>query len=394
MTTLVLVVVDALRKDVAYGDRVDTPSIDRLMERGTALDHAYANGPATAAAFPAILASSRVNDSSGCPDTTTVAAALQEEGFETIGISTNPNAGPYYGYDRGFDEFVDFVKTSAEKEERSLLFRIGRKIAHSSDRLYSFIRKQTAKMDLPYERAETLNEAVFDRLSDGTDQFLFIHYMEPHYPYLPPAGYVDEESAAWQERYEVNEAIKAHDDSPRPELTGKMWTLYGGEVRYLDEQLGALLDRLDALDDDTVILFTADHGDQFGEHGSYLHSSVLYNVQMNVPFIVDGVDVAGELASHLDIGPTLLGHVDGAEAAFDGIDLAGEERDSVSVALDDQRFVATPQWKLLDDGETLRLFDIDDYLEDDDLAGERPEVVEELAPMLGDKRRAVEGIDI
>ncbi|MFB6295020.1 MAG: hypothetical protein ABEI97_04625, partial [Candidatus Nanohaloarchaea archaeon] len=69
MTKLVLIVVDALRKDVAYGDRVATPNIDRLKERGQVVDKAFANGPATAAAFPAILASSKVNDLGRCPDT-------------------------------------------------------------------------------------------------------------------------------------------------------------------------------------------------------------------------------------------------------------------------------------------------------------------------------------
>ncbi|MDY6761670.1 MAG: sulfatase [Candidatus Nanohaloarchaea archaeon] len=394
MTKLVLVVVDALRKDVAYGDRVDTPNIDRLLDRGTVFDRAYANGPATVAAFPAILASSEVNDLGRCPDTTTVAEALQSEGFETVGISTNPNAGPFYGYDRGFDTFVDFVKTSAEKEERSLLFKLARKVAHSSDTLYSFIRKQKAKMELPYERAETLNEELFTYLEEGEDQFLFVHYMEPHYPYLPPEGYVDTDSAAWQDRFQVNEDIKAYDEDPRDDLTEKMWELYAGEVRYLDEQLGNLLDRLDALDEETVILFTADHGDQFGEHGTYLHSNVLYNVQLNVPFIVDGVEIQGELASHLDIGPTLLGHVGGTADAFDGVDLGREVRESVSVVLDDQRFVATGDWKLLDDGTDRHLFHAGDYLEEDDVAAEHPDVVAELAGMLDDKSDAVDGIDI
>ncbi|MDY6765867.1 MAG: sulfatase [Candidatus Nanohaloarchaea archaeon] len=394
MTKIVLLVADALRKDVVYGDRVDTPNIDRLMERGTVFDHAYANGSATAAAMPAILASSTANQLGRCPDTTTVAEALQRHGFETVGVSTNPNGGPFYGYDRGFDEFVDFVKTSAEKEERSLLFRLARRVAHSSDLLYSVIRKHRAKMELPYERAETLNSEAVQRLEPGEDQFLFLHYMEPHYPYLPPEEYIDTGSAAWQDRFQVNEDIKAYDDDPRDELTEKMWELYTGEVRYLDEQVGVLLDRLDALDEATVIIFTADHGDQFGEHGAYLHPSSLYNVQLNVPFVVDGIDVQGGMASHLDIGPTVLGRCGGSEDAFDGIDLSAAQRDSVSVVLDDQRFVATADWKLLDDAGDLSLFAIDDYLEQNDVAAEHPDVVEELAGMLDNKSSAVEGIDI
>lgn len=392
MTKIFLIAVDALRKDVAYGGEVATPNIDRLASNGQRVEKAFANGPNTSAAFPAILCSSAVNDLGSCPDTTTVAEALQREGFETIAISTNPHTSPYFGYGRGVDHFTDFVKAGAEKEERSLLFRLARTVAHSSDWLYELIRKHRAKIDLPYERADRLNEEAFDRLEEGEDQFVFLHYMDPHYPYLPPGDYADTGSAAWQDRFEINRQIKEA-DAPREELTEKMWELYTGEVRYFDAALGDLLDRLEELDEDVIIVFTADHGEQFGEFGSYLHPDELYNVQLNVPFIVSGVDINGDLVSHLDIAPTLLGAVGGDEAAFEGIDLTSEERHAVTVTLGAQRCVITPDWKLMDDGTEQRLFAADAYLETDDLAQQQTEVVEELAPML-EEQPAVQGIDV
>ncbi len=393
MTKVVLITVDALRKDVTYGDEVDTPNIDRLVSNGQKVEHAYANGANTSSSFPAILCSSTVNDTDDCPAGRTVAEAFRDEGFETIGISTNPNTSPYFGYGRGFDRFTDFVKVGAEKEEKSLLFRLARRVVHASDSLHSFVRKQRAKIDLPYERAGRLNQEFDEHLEEGEDQFFFLHYMEPHYPYLPPTEFVDTDTAAWRERYDINEEIKKA-EAPREELTEKMWELYLGEVRYLDQALGTLFDRLEELDDEVIILFTADHGEQFGEFGSYLHPDVLYNVQLQVPFIVDGVALQGELASHLDIGPTLLGAVDGSEPGFDGMDLTEEERHAVTVSLGDHRCVITPDWKMLETADRQMLFDIDDYLEQDDLAAEREDVADELAAMLGDKSAAVHGIEV
>lgn len=397
MTKILLLAIDALRKDITYGDEVDTPNIDRLARNGQVFDRAFANGPATAAAFPAILCSSAENEIDRCPSGPTVAERFRDAGYETVGISTNPNTSPYFGYDRGFDMFTDFVKSGNEKEERSFLFKIARRIAHSSDRLYGFIRKNRAKLSLPYERAERLNEELFDHWTDGEDQFFFLHYMEPHYPYLPPADYIDTDSRAWRDRFELNERLKREDNiEPEQELTDGLWALYCGEVRYLDAALGEVVDRIEGTDEDVVVVFTADHGEMFGEFGGYLHPNELYNVNINVPFIVTGMDrLDTELVSHLDIGPTLLGAVGGDPAGFDGTDLAVEERDHVRVARRDKRCYIEGDWKLLEEDGDRALYDLSgDPWEQDDVSSEFPDIADELARKVQKTGDAVNEIDV
>lgn len=389
MTKVFLIIVDALRQDVVYGDEVETPNIDRLISEGITVDKAFSNGPHTSSAFPAILCSSSQNEGENCPPGRTVAAGFQDLGFETVGISTNPNSSPYYGYGRGFDEFVDFVKSGEEKEERSLAFKIGRKIVHSSDLLNNIVRKTRAKIDLPYERAERLNEALFEHWQEDEDQFFFLHYMETHWPYLPPQGFSDRE--VWDRRLEVNESLTSEED-PGEAASRDLWELYCGELRYLDSQIGQLIERAQERDEEAIILLSGDHGEQFGEFG-YRHPGTLRNVQIQVPFILTGVETESDMASHLDIAPTLISHLGGRTQGFEGVDLSETGRERVTINYEDQRCVITPEWKLLDTADGLHLYSIDDYLEENDLSSERPETVKHLSKELRTVNDT-EGLDI
>ncbi|MGY8736361.1 MAG: sulfatase-like hydrolase/transferase, partial [bacterium] len=102
-----------------------------------------------------------------------------------------------------------------------------------------------------YQDSEVVNGVAFDWLDKRKDErfFLFLHYMDPHDPYLEhPYNGVGISRASMQE--------------PEPEMAERLHELYRGEIEYLDENFGKLLAKLDAegLYDDTVIVLTADHG--------------------------------------------------------------------------------------------------------------------------------------
>jgi arylsulfatase A-like enzyme len=102
-------------------------------------------------------------------------------------------------------------------------------------------------------------------------------------------------------------------------MAERLHALYRGEIEYLDVQFGELLAKLDAegLYDDTIIVLTADHGEEFADHGGYWHGLTLYDEQIHVPLLIKwaansepvGRGAESGLARSIDVGPTLLGAV-------------------------------------------------------------------------------------
>jgi arylsulfatase A-like enzyme len=103
---------------------------------------------------------------------------------------------------------------------------------------------------------------------------------------------------------------------PKPEMAERLAELYRGEIEYLDENFGKLLARLEAdgLYDDTMIVLTSDHGEEFHEHGGFWHGLTLYDEQIRVPLLVKWAKGAEEpaagaasgIARLIDVGPTIL----------------------------------------------------------------------------------------
>ena len=131
--------------------------------------------------------------------------------------------------------------------------------------------------------------------------FLMLHYMDPHDPYFPhPAdgtGY-------------------ARIENPRPKLAdaARLKALYAGEVSYWDDAFGELMDYMEAEDmlDNTAIVVTSDHGEEFGEHGGFWHGTKLYDEQIRVPLIIrypradkDDARRTRDQVRLLDVAPTL-----------------------------------------------------------------------------------------
>jgi arylsulfatase A-like enzyme len=139
--------------------------------------------------------------------------------------------------------------------------------------------------------------------------YFFLHYMDPHDPYMAPeskeGGYA-----------------RARMEHPDVSLEGPMRDAYIREIEYFDGYLGKFFDGLKerGLYDDTLIIFTSDHGEEFHEHGGWWHGFTLYDEQTHVPFMMKlpGGKLAGtvttDLARHIDIAPTVLQYA-GLEAA-------------------------------------------------------------------------------
>jgi arylsulfatase A-like enzyme len=336
---LLLITIDALRADhlgcLGYPRKV-SPHIDRLASEGTLFTQAIANGPRSPASFPSMMAS--IHQSAGArqeipQQATTLAEVLKKHGYATAGFCAgNVYISRYYGYQRGFDLFQDFLTLESGEGRPSRestgklapLKRFVRRILENSGRydpafllFSSALRGQKNIADMaksedvhPFEGGEVLNEHAKAWLSRPWDRpfFLWLHYMDVHFPYLPRLS-----------RYRPSDygrfvlsliclllGLYAY---PRRVLVD----LYDERIRDADEILARFLNWLQrrGLYEDTLVVLTADHGEEFHEHGGWVHGAKLYDELLRVPLLMKGPGlvpgaVVGRQIGLIDLAPTIL----------------------------------------------------------------------------------------
>lgn len=376
-----LITIDALRYDVIEEDEVETPNIDKIRKEGLDFKRAFSNGFATRFVFPSILYGLKDNEVEEAPSEKSIAEYFNDIGYETIGITSNPYTSSYFGYNSGFDNFIDYIKPTKEKE-KSIIFRWGRKIVKKFGFIYDKITSYRAKHDLPYERAETINQSFLDNLISDKKQFIWAHYMEPHAPYSPPREYRKECPEAWDRRGELTNKLYSEQNISN-EDSENLWKLYLAEIKYLDDKIGELLNRLNELDEEYTLFLTSDHGEEFGERGRYQHNQ-FFEFNIHVPFTLyqpHNEELKGErndIASHLDILPTLTS-IYNIDVERDGIDLFSKKRSNLEITFNDNFVRITDEWKLIETPEENYLFDISASLEENEnLYESKGKIVEDL----------------
>lgn len=335
MQNIVLITIDTLRKDHCgcYGyPRDTTPFIDKISKSGVKFKYPFANGPLTTRSFPSILCGHHIFygkedniHSYFLPkDVETIAQKLKILGYYTAAFQAgNPFVSSFYGYDRGFDFFEDFLSGSSkcEKIERSmapkkrvkekLLLKVGsflnsfpelKNIAKKGYQTYILFkenRKCVEKLknkEMPFIRGDKLDETILKWLEGYSEKkplFLWIHYMDVHQPHIPQEDiskllnippYSDKIIARhWVE-------IANHKIKNSKQVT-ELKDLYDCEIRYADkciEELFDIFEMNNLTKENTFFILTADHGEEFGEHGGLGHELKLYNEMLSVPLIFVG----------------------------------------------------------------------------------------------------------
>ncbi len=307
--SLLLVTVDTLRADVlgAYGGSVSTPALDRLAREGVVVEGACtptpSTGPAHASLFTGlypwnhgILLNAKALDDPGLP---MLAETAQRAGLETAAFVSSFVVSERWGFDRGFDLFSFQPSRAWRWQGEARPF---------------------------YSDADETTRDVLTWLEDRSPgPFLaWIHYFDPHSPYRPVEGH-----------FRPRERIDLTGKSlpPKVESLADLMGLiraYRAEVAFTDEQLGRVLEALDAhgLADSTAVIVTADHGEGLGDHGWLGHGRNLHDELVRVPLIVraPGLPAGRRLrgpAQLEDLMPTLLSLL-GVEAppGLDGVDLS------------------------------------------------------------------------
>jgi len=298
---VILMVIDTLRADHlgCYGyHRNTSPCIDDLSENAHVFASATSQAPWTNPSVVSLLTSlypsthhlitlrsdSKLMTLSG--NITTLAELLQTEGYSTAAFTANPWLVPEIGVDRGFD-------------------------------IYKNLPMKT--------RAVGLNEIALEWLRDtaatGLPFFLYIHYMDVHGPYSPPPPFdtlftsdtSPERTLSEDEFSLMPEYLRLEGLSTLDQYVAR----YDGGIRYWDECLSIMLDNLssEGFLQNTILVLTSDHGEEFLEHGGFNHGSTLYQEQVHVPLVwrlpdpAAGSGMIEEPVELVDIAPSLLNMV-------------------------------------------------------------------------------------
>jgi arylsulfatase A-like enzyme len=312
---VLLITIDTLRADHlgAYGyGRPTSPRMDALARRGVVFDEAYTYWPKTRGSFVGIM-TGRFAAQSGYGKThpllldfnPTLAGVLEQAGYETVATVDNPNVASSLGYARGFDRYRETW------EETALATEMDRTRAITEDGV-RFLGE--ARPERPF--------------------LLWLHYVNPHAPYEPPAPWDTAFVDASAPRGPALPPVEGfHGGVPKPwakpgKSLGWYVSQYDGEIAAVDAEVGRLVQALDAsaVRDRTLVVLTSDHGESLGEHGYYFdHGENLFDPSVRIPLIVAGPEVAEGrrtevLATTLDLVPTIL---DALKVSYPP-DLAGE----------------------------------------------------------------------
>ena len=315
MRGVILVTIDCLRVNHlgCYGySRKTSPFIDHLAKNGILFRKAYANGPFTLAAFPSILTSSYPLENGKyitLENRIFISEVLKKNNIKTAAIHSNPYLSKIFGYDRGFNYFEDFLKPRI-KRKRSKVRESLSKIVHSYEpisRIVSFLKKFYKLPCLPYTSAETITKYAIEWLKKNYSNrfFLWLHYMDLHVPYLILNTSIERRFSKNLSRYQQVKILK-----PRRKYLQQIINVYDDKLHYIDFNLNRLYQFLEdiGIEDEVVIIITADHGEEFYEHGSFGHIAKFYEEIIHIPLIIHGHErgVSDRLVSQLDLAPTIL----------------------------------------------------------------------------------------
>ena len=358
---IILISIDTLRADHlgCYGYSGNTtPNIDKFSKDSVLFKNTIAQASSTEPAHASIF-TSLIPSHHGAffslkkpipREIVTMAEILKENGYKTISYNGGGQVAAELGFDQGFDLYSSFP------DIRDHLDRV-------------FIKKV---------------ESVIDWIKNNPDEkfFAFLHTYEVHQPYTPKKEYLRmfENSYSGTLPEHISRELLANINEGRLKMSAEdkqhIINAYDGEIFSMDKAFGVLLDFLkkQGLYENTLIVFTSDHGEEFGEHGIMgWHGHALYDEQLKVPLIIKLMNskhastIIGEQTRSLDILPTLLDVLNiPALECFEGVSLLrwlNKRNHPVLFAVSQQdtagqthpTSIRTSKWKLYD----AKLFDLE-----------------------------------
>ncbi len=296
---ILLISIDSLRADHlhAYGyARQTSPNIDALAADGAIFETVISPTSWTLPAHMTLMTSLAPEEHGVITNRLRLGAnidtlpmRLQRAGYTTAGFVSATYLDGIYGFSRGFDEYDDYtlLRVAGEKSRAAVTSR-----------------------DVAQRAIGFLDQHVAAR--DARPFFLFLHFFDVHYNYNPPQPYARMFDGAYVGRA-TGDVDSIHQGMASRDLNHDV-ALYDGEIAWVDANIGNILATLHRLgiDDNTIVAITADHGEEFLEHGQAAHYKTLYDEVLRVPLVIrypghvfSGRRVQGQVRL-MDVAPTLL----------------------------------------------------------------------------------------
>ena len=360
---VVLISLDTLRADrlSCYGhERETSPRLDALAREGVLCEEAVSTSSWTLPSHWSMLTGLPVSVHGVCDEQLWnlrpgeeelklpsrgrfVSELLQEAGYATGGFYSWIYLEEKFGLGPGFDIYErhglfgwDHPKikpradAARELDDRAAQEAIGRALQEEYPELFDIGRPTAPEVvdrGLEWLRAE---------VADGDEQpiFLFLHLFDVHDPYTPPSPYDELYDPGYEGPIDGRDITGAgslvHKDMPARDLE-HLLALYDGGISWIDSEVGRVLDALEelGLTEDTLVVITSDHGEEFFEHERKTHRKQLYRESVHVPLLLrwpgelpEGARITGPTGI-IDIAPTILSAVGlPTPISSPGVDLA------------------------------------------------------------------------
>lgn len=293
---VILITLDAVRSDYlgCYGNPfIQTPNIDELAKNGAIFTNAFTTMPLTNPALASLFTSTypRVHGVLTCAwglNTTlpVLAEILKKKGYRCAGFISVRHIGSKFGFARGFDFFYEEFPDSVWELD-----------------------------------AKTVTDKAIHWLKENHSKcfFIWIHYFDPHTPYQPPPPYDEFYTREKDIKFRATgEEVRAIEEG-RLKLTYReveyLKALYAGEISYVDNQIGRLLEELrkyKLIPEKTIIVVLSDHGESFEHNRLFVHETALYDGIVRIPLIfyyppkIPANKKLDNLVQNIDVTPTIL----------------------------------------------------------------------------------------
>jgi arylsulfatase A-like enzyme len=343
---VLLIVLDTVRADrlSLYGyERETTPNLARLAGRGVVFEQARSAAPWTLPSHASLFTGRwphelRVGGDRPLDGTfPTLAQSLAGHGYATAGFVGNTYfCNSWYGLGRGFAHYEDYYERNivVSPDEALRCTALGRWLIRTVGTAYN-VRPETA--NTPKDAARVNRDFLRWLDANGNRQrpfFAFLNYIDAHDPYVPPPDF-DRHFGLKPESSTDLETIRTWHQKHKTTSTARNLTLindaYDDCLASLDENLGRLFDELERTGvlRNTLVIVTADHGEQFGDHGLQGHGKSLYRGELHVPLLMVGPSdippgrTITEPASLRDVAATVMDRLGlAAVSPFPGRSLA------------------------------------------------------------------------
>lgn len=367
---LILITVDSLRADHCgfLNEAADTtPFLDDLAGDSITFETAVAPGPRTPSSVPEIMTGdplpiadieddlsvqlSHIGDH--MTNSTPISEILQEHGYQTIGFTTNPWTTTTTEFDKGFDSFTEI---SESEEEFIANWFDNTPLGPAADLFDQWYHGNSWFSQWP-----NFYDNIIETI-EGTSEpfFLWVFLLDTHNPYIVPR----------QDRQETNmmkmyygllrgnnmfgdRVVTSYKDNIKPHVSQFLQEAYRDATRSIDRFVETLLDDLSAYD--PALVFHSDHGEAFGEHGTYGHQRVLYEENVHVPLLIYDGRQNGRVSKPISLRqiPQILQEL--SDGTADTPELWTDAAVVTRTESSDASAIRTKKWKYIsnEDGDAL-----------------------------------------